>query len=27
MGVTEATSYRWKQLYGGMGSSDLRKMR
>jgi putative transposase len=27
MGVSEATYYRWKQLYGGMGPSELRKMR
>lgn len=25
MGVSEATYYRWKQLYGGMGQSELRK--
>lgn len=27
MGVSEATYYRWKQLYGGLGPSELRKMR
>ena len=27
MGVSEATYYRWKQLYGGKGPSELRKMR
>jgi putative transposase len=27
MGVSEATYYRWKQLYGGMRPSKLRKMR
>lgn len=27
MGLSEATYYRWKQLYGGLGPSDLRKMR
>ena len=27
MGVSEATYYRWKQLYGGMGPSELRKLR
>jgi len=26
-GCSEATCYRWKQLYGGMGPSELRKMR
>lgn len=26
MGVSEATYYRWKQLYGGLGPSELRKM-
>ena len=25
--VSEATYYRWKQLYGGLGPSELRKMR
>jgi putative transposase len=27
MGIAEATFYRWKQLYGGLGASELRKMR
>ena len=27
MGVSEATYYRWKQLYGGPEPSELRKMR
>lgn len=27
MGISEATCYRWKQLYGGLGPSELRKMR
>ena len=27
MGVSEATYYRWKQLYGGLGPSERRKMR
>lgn len=27
MGVSKATYYRWKQFYGRMGSSELRKMR
>jgi putative transposase len=27
IGVSEATYYRWKQLYGGPGPSELRKMR
>jgi putative transposase len=27
MGISEATFYRWKQLYGGMGPSEPRKMR
>jgi putative transposase len=27
MGVSETTYYRWKQLYGGLGPSELRKMR
>lgn len=27
MGVSEAPYYRWKQLYGGLGPSELRKMR
>lgn len=26
-GLSEATFYRWKQIYGGMGPSELRKMR
>lgn len=25
--VSEATYYRWKQVYGGLGPSELRKMR
>lgn len=25
MGISEATFYRWKQLYGGLGPSELRK--
>jgi putative transposase len=27
MGISKATFYRWKQLYGGMGPSELRKLR
>lgn len=27
MGVLETTFYRWKQLYGDLGPSELRKMR
>lgn len=27
IGISEATYYRWKQLYGGLGPSELRKMR
>lgn len=27
MGVSEATYFRWKQKYGGLGPSELRKMR
>ena len=27
MGVSEATFYRWKQIYGGLWPSELRKMR
>lgn len=27
MGISEATFCRWKQLYGGMGPSELRKLR
>ncbi len=27
MGVSEATYYRWKQSYGGLEPSELRKMR
>ena len=27
MGISEASFYRWKQLYGGMGPSELRKLR
>ncbi len=27
MGVSEATYYRWKQLYSGLGPSEMRKMR
>lgn len=26
LGVSEATYYRWKQLHGGMGPAELRKM-
>ena len=27
MGVSEATYFRWKQKYGGLGPSELRKLR
>jgi putative transposase len=27
MGISEATYYRWKPLYGGLRPSELRKMR
>lgn len=27
MGLSEATCYRWKQLHGGLGPSELRKVR
>lgn len=27
MGICEATYFRWKQKYGGLGPSELRKMR
>ena len=27
MGVSEATYFRWKQKYGGLGPSELRKVR
>lgn len=27
MGVSEATYFHWKQKYGGLGPSELRKMR
>lgn len=27
MGVSEATFFRWKQKYGGLGPSELRKLR
>ncbi len=27
MGITEQTFYRWKKKYGGMLSSDLRKLK
>jgi putative transposase len=27
MGISAATHYCWKQLYGGLGPSKLRKMR
>jgi putative transposase len=27
MGISEATFYRWKQLYGGLMPSELRKLR
>ena len=27
MGITEQTFYRWKKKYGGLGVSDLRKLK
>jgi len=27
MGITEQTYYRWKKKYGGLGMSELRKLR
>ncbi len=27
MGVSDATFFRWKQKYGGLGPSELRKLR
>jgi len=27
MGITEQTYYRWKKKYGGLGTSELRKLR
>ena len=27
MGITEQTFYRWKKQYGGMGLSELRRLR
>ena len=27
MGITEQTFYRWKKKYGGLGSSELRRLR
>ena len=27
LGITEQTFYRWKRRYGGLGPSELRKMR
>lgn len=27
MGISEQTFYRWKQKYGGLGPSELRKMK
>ena len=27
MGVSEATIFRWKQKYGGLGPSELRRLR
>ena len=27
MGVSEQTFYRWKKLYGGLGTGELRRMR
>ncbi len=27
MGVSEATFFRWKQKYGGLGPSELRRLR
>ena len=26
MGISEQTFYRWKKLYGGLGTSDLRRL-
>jgi len=27
MGISEATLYNWKQKYGGLGSSELRRLK
>ena len=27
MGVSEQTFYRWKKLYGGLGTGELRRLR
>lgn len=27
MGISQATFFRWKQKYGGLGPSELRKLR
>lgn len=27
MGITEQTFYRWKRKYGGLGTSELRRLR
>ena len=27
MGITEQTFYRWKRKYGGMGTSELRRLK
>lgn len=27
MGISEATFYNWKQKYGGLGSSELRRLK
>jgi putative transposase len=27
MGITEQTYYRWKKKYGGLGTSELRRLR
>ena len=27
MGITEQTYYRWKKRYGGLGTSELRRLR
>lgn len=27
MGISEATFYNWKQRYGGLGSSELRRLK
>jgi putative transposase len=27
MGICEATFYRWKRLYGGMGVSEIRRLK